>query len=302
LEINLQSISDLCASIVRRNPLQSEFLKDSLQQVAEEELQDLDAYISFGETSGLDIDYLSECYDLIVKDTLREQMFFQRHGKYRYSSFDEVASSVYFDDEYMRKYMHGLALTSYLWPNHRTLHQYFVDVLPTDQQGDYLEIGPGHGMYMMSAMRKCGYDRYDGIDISPTSVEMTNALLGSGRFGSFNNYRIFEQDFLAGNIPASSQSAIVMGEVLEHVEQPNVFLETIARIATDDAFIFITTPINAPAIDHIYLFDSWDSIEKLVINAGLKVKNKLLVPYPGLSVAESEAQSLPINVAMVLEK
>lgn len=302
MQVEIQSVRDLCDDIVRRNPLQSDFLAESLRHVAREELDDLDAYISFGRSSGLDIAYLGECYDLIVKDTLREQIYFQRHRKYRYSSFDEVASSVYFDDEYMRKYMHGLAITSYLWPNHRALHRYFLDMLPTELQGSYLEIGPGHGMYMMSAMRKCAFERFDGIDISPTSVEMTKTLLGSGNFGSFENFSIFEQDFLAGDIPEASYNAIVMGEVLEHVEQPGVFLDTIARIATDDAFIFITTPINAPAIDHIYLFESWDSIQELVTKAGLSVRDKLLVPYPGLSVAESQEQFLPINVAMVLEK
>lgn len=297
-----KTISELTASILGLNPLQTDFLEESLRDVEQEELGDLDAYLAFGLASGLDIPYLAECYDLIVKDTLREQIYFQRHGKYRYSTFDEVANSVYFDDEYMRKYMHGLALTGYLWPNHRALHRYFIAKLPADQRGDYLEIGPGHGMYMVSAMRKCAYEQFDGIDISPTSVEMTSSLLGSGRFGDFDNYSIFEQDFLEGTIAPGSYSAVVMGEVLEHVEQPGVFLETIANIATDDAFIFITTPINAPAIDHIYLFESWDAIETLVKNSGLTVADKLLVPYPGLSVEESQEQSLPINVAMVLTK
>lgn len=302
MSFDSQSISDLTASILSLNPLQSDFLDESMREVTQIELEDLDAYLGFGVAAGLDIPYLAECYDLIVKDTLREQMYFMRHGRYRYSSFEEVANSVYFDDEYMRKYMHGLALTSYLWPNHRALHRYFIEQLPTTQQGNYLEIGPGHGMYMASAMRKTAYGQFDGIDISPTSVEMTNDVLGSGRFGKFDNYRVFEQDFLDGDIESGSYSAVVMGEVLEHVEEPGVFLETIARIATDDAFIFITTPINAPAIDHIYLFESWDDIETLVRGAGLKVTDKLLVPYPGLSVEESVKQRLPVNVAMVLAK
>jgi 2-polyprenyl-3-methyl-5-hydroxy-6-metoxy-1,4-benzoquinol methylase len=302
MNLDARPIDDLTASILDRNPLQSDFLADSLREVGDEELRDLDAYLKFGLASGLDIPYLAECYDLIVKDTLREQMYFMRHGKYRYSSFAEVADSVYFDDEYMRKYMHGLALTSYLWPNHRTLHRYFVAQVPTNQAGRYLEIGPGHGMYMVSAMRKSAYEYFDGIDISPTSAQMTNDVLGSGRFGEFENYKVFEQDFLEGTIADQSYSAVVMGEVLEHVEQPGVFLETIARIATDDAFIFITTPINAPAIDHIYLFASWNDIETLVTDSGLKVADKLLVPYPGLSVEESQEERLPINVAMVLEK
>ena len=36
--------------------------------------------------------------------------------------------------------------------------------------------------------------------------------------------------------------------------------------------------------------------------AGLAVRDSLLVPYPGLSVEESMEQKLPVNVAMVLGK
>lgn len=295
-------LDSLIRQITKFNPLQSRFIASSLEGALESELADLVAYISYAQTQGLSVDYLAECYDLIVKDTLREQLYFQRHNRYRYSTFDEVAKSVYFDDEYMRKYMHGLAITAYLWPNHRELHRYFARTIPAGRQGKYLEIGPGHGMFMMTAMRKSEYDEFDGIDLSPTSVEMTRALLDSGEFGSFQNYRVFEQDFLDGDIAPDSYSAIVMGEVLEHVEEPGVFLGRIRRIASDDAYIFITTPINAPAIDHIYLFDSYASIESLVLDAGLRIRDNLLVPYPGLSVEESMEQTLPINVALILAK
>jgi hypothetical protein len=117
----------LADNIVEINPLQRAFIAESMADIRDDELQDLDAYICFAESSGVNSAYLAASYDLIVKDTLREQIYFQRHGRYRYSTFDEVAGSVYFNHEYMRKYMHGLALTAYLWPNHRSLHRYFVD-------------------------------------------------------------------------------------------------------------------------------------------------------------------------------
>lgn len=298
----VERIRNLTEAIVRINPLQRAFIEESMIDVRDDELRDLDAYIRFAESVGIATDVLAESYDLIVKDTLREQMYFQRHGRYRYSTFDEVASSVYFNDEYMRMYMHGLAITAYLWPNHRALHRYFVDAIPTDKDGRYLEIGPGHGVFMMCAMRKTGFSQFEGIDISPTSVEMTRTLLGSGLFGNFTGWEIFEQDFFARDMGNGGYSAVVMGEVLEHVEDPGQFLRQINSVSTDDAFIFITTPINAPAIDHIYLFDSVESIEALVSDAGLTVQDSLQVPYPGLSVEESTVQKLPINVAMVLGK
>lgn len=295
-------IDALTENIVKINPLQRNFISESVTDIFDEEMRDLDAYISFTESLGIEPEYLAECYDLIVKDTLREQMYFQRHGRYRHSTFDDVANSVYFNAEYMRKYMHGLAITAYLWPNHRALHRFFVDSIPTGKRGRYLEVGPGHGVFMMCAMRQSAYESFEGIDISPTSVEMTRALLGSGFFGEFDNYDIFEQDFFATDMAANAFSAVVMGEVLEHVEDPGRFLQHISTVSTDDAFIFITTPINAPAIDHIYLFDSVESIETLVEQGGLRVCDSLLVPYPGLTVEDSMAQVLPVNVAMVLGK
>lgn len=299
---NSHLVDELTGEILRINPLQRNFIVESLQDVREDELGDFDAYIGYAESLGIGMEYLAECYDLIVKDTLREQMFFQRHGRYRFSTFDEVANSVYFNEEYMRKYMHGLAITAYLWPNHRALHRFFLATIPHDMEGRYLEVGPGHGVFMMCAMRQSAYSSFEGIDISPTSVEMTRALLGSGAFGDFADYEIVEQDFFGRDMGERAYSAVVMGEVLEHVEDPGKFLRQACSVSTDDAFIFITTPVNAPAIDHIYLFDSLESIESLVREAGLAVRDSLLVPYPGLSVEESMEQKLPVNVAMVLGK
>ncbi len=91
-----------------------------------------------------------------------------------------------------------------------------------------------------------------------------------------------------------------MGEVLEHVEQPFLFLRRIKDLANQGAFIFITTAVNAPAIDHIYLFRTVDEVHDLAVTAGLKVKEILATPYKGCTMDETVQQKLPINVAMVL--
>ncbi len=295
-------VDSLLGEIVRINPLQSRFIEESLNGVSSDELRDLGEYVRFCEVNLLDIPYLAQCYDLIVKDTLREQLYFQRHKRYRYSTFAEVADSVYFDDEYMTKYMHGLAITAWLWPNHRDMHRYFAQSIPTTETGTYLEIGPGHGVYMMTAMRLSQYDNFEGIDLSPTSVEMTKALLDSRAEPDRCNYEIYCSDFLKDDLRHDRYDAIVMGEVLEHVEDPVEFLQKIRELAADGAFIFVTTPVNAPAIDHIYLFESFDAIEELVEQAGLAIRDTKLIPYPGQTVAESTEQRLPINVALLLEK
>ena len=65
---------------------------------------------------------------------------------------------------------------------------------------------------MMCAMRQSAYSSFEGIDISPTSVEMTRALLGSGAFGDFADYEIVEQDFFGRD----------MGERNQGIEKPSL--------------------------------------------------------------------------------
>lgn len=294
------AVDELLGEIVRINPLQKNFIASSLDDATPSDFEELANYIGYCQQRSMDIPYLAGCYDVIVKDTLREQLYFQRHKRYRYSTFAEVADSVYFDDAYMSQYMHGLAITAWLWPNHREMHRYFASVIPTGVQGSYLEIGPGHGVYMMTAMQRASYEHFEGIDLSPTSVALTTGLLESHNLPGGPSWEIYCSDFLEDELHQDKYDAIVMGEVLEHVEQPLVFLKKIRELASDDTFIFITTPINAPAVDHIYLFESLRDIEELVEEAGLSVQASKMISYPGKSVEDSVAECLPINVALVL--
>jgi 2-polyprenyl-3-methyl-5-hydroxy-6-metoxy-1,4-benzoquinol methylase len=283
------------------NPLQASSVNSSLKDLDSEELELLNSYLKFCLSTGLDIPYIAKCYNVVVQDTLREQIYFKRHGSYRYSSYAEVASSVYFNNEYMEMYMYGLAITLFLWKNHRLVQRFFLKVLPKDKPGNYLEIGPGHGFNFMNAMRLTSFSYFKGIDLSPKSVELTQTILGSGFFGHFNHFQIACQDFLTEH-DEKIYDAIVMGEVLEHVEKPEEFLSKIRELSCPESFIYITTCINAPAIDHIYLFHSVEHLEELIQATGLVIKDRLVVPYEGLTIEETELQKLPLNVALQLEK
>lgn len=294
-------IGRLLEIVLKENPLQVAFLSASVADLHQPEAEALESYIAYCLSAGLTYDYLAACYGTIVRDTLREQLFFQRHGRYRHSSYAEVAASVYQNDEYMKRYMYGLALTTYLWPNHRVIHRCFVEALPRHRHGRYLEVGPGHGVYFMNAMRFGAYESHTGVDISPTSIALTRALLSSGTFGQFTNYELLCADFLAADAAKEQYQAIVMGEVLEHVENPSAFLAKIRQLASPDAFIFITTAINAPAIDHIYLYDSPDAVTAMATDAGFKVLKVETAGYPGLTLQQSMEKKLPVNIALVME-
>ena len=296
---HIAALRDVIAST---NEKHRPFLETAFERLSDEERHELAEYNSFCLEDGLDIETLAASYAVIVDDTLREQLYFLRNKEYRHSSFAEVADSVYFDDAYMRHYMHGLALTAFIWPNHLDMHRFFVRCLPREQGGSYLEIGPGHGANFLAAIRLGSYDTFAGVDISPTSIDLTRRLIARAAPDRIQDVALLQEDFLTWRSDDAPFDAIVMGEVLEHVEQPGAFLAQIAALSGPDTYIHVTTCINAPAIDHIYLFRDNDEIEKMIAENGLKVVDRYLGPHVGNTVEKCIKHNLPMNVAYVLEK
>lgn len=292
-------LNDLVQEIVLNNNRQEKFLENSLSFLNEDEIGELNKYIQFCLDRGISIKFLANAYNLIVNDTAREQLHFRRHKKYRYSTFNEVADSVYFNNEYMEQYMYGLALSAFFWRQHKLIKDYFCQNVKSVTSGTYLEIGPGHGYFMAKSMELSGCEKYFGVDISPTSIDMTRAMLDANVWGDAKDYQLTLLDFLEWEEKAKF-GTIVMGEVLEHVEQPELFLKKIHSLAHQDSFIFITTCINSPAVDHIALFRDENELYDLFSKCHFDVIDELLVPYDKLSIEESKKQELPMNVAFVL--
>lgn len=264
--------------------------------------QKLDEYLVYCLTRGLSVEYLVESYNTITSDTLFEQLYFHKHKKYRWSKFSEVAEKVYFDAHYMQRYMYGLALTSFLWPNHAAIHDFFIKKFPQGATGTYLEIGPGHGYYFMEASKIGNFTRLVGVDISASSIAMTRDIVSHFGVGSRRQVDLIEADFLAFDALAEPCSCIVMGEVLEHVEEPARFLSRLAHISTRETHIYVTTCVNAPAVDHIFLYRHPVEIEEMAMKSGLEVKEKLYVPYGNLTIEKCISKALPINVAYIFRK
>jgi 2-polyprenyl-3-methyl-5-hydroxy-6-metoxy-1,4-benzoquinol methylase len=294
-------LSAFIARVRQDSPMHRGFLDHALAKLTRDERGELDGYLAFCAARDLSIDYLAKCYLTVVADALREQLYFQRHGSYRYTSFADVARHVYFDREYMSYHLYGLALSSYLWPNHLELFRFFRETLPKDRRGRYLEIGPGHGYFFRNAIGLSRYDSFLGVDVSETSIRQTRDLVAHDATGRAANVRLECLDFLEATLPEDGFDAIVMGEVLEHVEQPELFLRRIAALARDDCFIFVTTCINAPAIDHIYLFRDLVEVKALFDSCGFRIRQQRICPHAGKSVEECLEGRYAINVGYVLE-
>lgn len=297
-------VKDFVAEVLILNPMHANFIRKSLQSLQHADSEDLNEYISFCISGSMSLEKLANCYNTIVTDTQAEQFFFMKNKTYRHSTFNDVASDVYLNDSYMEKYMYGLAVTSFLWPNHNAMHRFFLDGFPRDVDGTYLEVGPGHGYYFMKAAQTELFDHLLGVDISPTSIRMTQEILEyygiNKRYG--DRVQLLEADFLTREIAVEDVSVIVMGEVLEHVEAPEMFLARLRDFCGPDTVVYLTTCVNAPAIDHIYLFDSPEHVEAMIETAGLKIENSIYVPYAGKTLEECATQRLGVNVAYFLSK
>ncbi len=285
--------------IAELSPMQGRFVGHSVSLINSEDKAELASLVDFYSGQGISDQNIAKSYLTIVEDTLAEQIYFRKNKKYRYSTFNEVKDSVYFSDSYMSNYMVGLALTLYLWPNHHSILKFFASTLPQGVKGKYLEIGPGHGVFFKKALETCSYDHFTALDISKKSLELTKQILNTRAQKLLSNAEFVCQDFLNWDTKEVFD-AVVMGEVLEHVEKPEQFLSKIKEITKPQSHIYITTCVNAPAIEHIYLFTDVEQVRSLLTSTGLKVQKELILPYENHSLEEGVRRKLPINVAYVL--
>jgi 2-polyprenyl-3-methyl-5-hydroxy-6-metoxy-1,4-benzoquinol methylase len=66
----------------------------------------------------------------------------------------------------------------------------------------------------------------------------------------------------------------LMAEVIEHIHHPDQALQRMKRCLKPDSPLYVVTPMNSNAMDHITNFQSVDEIEQLIISAGFAVESK----------------------------
>lgn len=244
------------------------------------------------------IDYAIGCYLQMIADVTYESMQFKTTGEYTSTSFAEVNKRVYANPGVMEYYMHGLLLSQFLWPHHYDILLYFSSLVSKYKSGigRYLEVGGGHGLYISEALSIVGDQAaFQMVDISRSSLDMAKRMVASEQV-SYLHSDIFEF------FPPVKYDFITMGEVMEHVENPLKLLAKLHSLLADDGRVLVTTPTNAPAIDHIYLFRNADEIRDVISQAGFRVCEERCIWSEDLPVEIMEQMKISMMYVGLLMK
>lgn len=292
--------------ICKQSPLQRKRLRAYLDTCDEAFFKEADEFVAryqlFLSKRGISIDYALSAYLKMCNDMLRCQVAFMRTGRYPVDSAEAAKQAVYESDSEMLSYMVGLGISQFLWPTHYKMFSFFKEAVgeASGSIKNYLEIGPGHGLLLEHALSACSsMSRVVAIDVSPTSLELTKSII---RLFNPNNSNV---EFLLGDVTKTDLGAdfdfITMGEVLEHVEQPQLLLNRLKMLLAPMGKAFISTCANCPAIDHVHQFDNVEQIRKMITSSGLRIVRDLPLPVESMSVEEAEAQRITINYCALLE-
>jgi 2-polyprenyl-3-methyl-5-hydroxy-6-metoxy-1,4-benzoquinol methylase len=297
-----KNLTYIIEQIQIKNLLHSKRILKNLKTFDQEYFDRADAFLLKYEVllknDNKSFDYAINCYLQMLADVNFESVQFLKTGEYTSKSFAEVNERVYNNPDVMEYYMHGLLMSQFLWKQHYDILLWFNLMIGMNSRNikNYLEVGGGHGLYISEALKLIGEQaNYDLVDISKSSLTIAEKMI-SNDVVSLILTDVFKY------FPLNKYDFITMGEVLEHVEEPIKLLQKLHTLLSDNGKLIITTPTNAPAIDHIYLFKDAEDIRYVISEAGFDIEEELCVYSEDVSQEIAERFKISMMYAAVLVK
>jgi len=241
-------------------------------------------------------------YRWMCEKFLEEEIHFRRHGEYRLSTFQAAYDEVYGNDEYMAKYVRGILISQLVWHPHAKAFDFFrtrfLPLLPDNS--NYLEVGPGHGLFLYFAAQCENLSNLEAWDVSQSSIRETHSALK--KLSVTREISIVEQDVLKAPSRSNEFDGAVISEVLEHLEQPELALRSLHEALKPGGRIFINAPINSPAPDHIYLWRSVEEFSDFVKEQGFEIELSANLPVTGAALDIAIKRQLSISCIIIGRK
>lgn len=250
-------------------------------------------------------------YAAFAMDSMRRQKKFELTRKYEQKTYAETSRVVYFNEQHMLdQYLPGLLLSHYLWPHqYRQLRFFRNNFVASMKKGkgvryifeknvpdpfSFAEVGIGTGLYSRIILQDIPEISGTGFDISQHSKAFTENHLRA--FGVYNRYTIRLED-VRDNTPQNEFQWLVCVEVLEHLEDPASFLETLRKMLAPGGKAFITAALNAADEDHIYLYENTAQIIEQLTAAGFFVEQSF---YNAAYLPASAGMPVPAVAAFIV--
>lgn len=249
--------------------------------------------------AGSDLSTFADSYRWTCETLIAEDLHFRRTGGYRWTTFEDAYREVYSRSDYMQTYLRGLLLSQALWANQATAFHFYVErFLQRLQPGaDHLEIGPGHGLLLYFAARSPRIGSITGWDVSESSLAMTRHTMQN--IGVQYPFKLELHNILEPPSVQEVYDAVVLSEVLEHLDRPAMALATIFQALKPGGLAFFNVPVNSPAPDHIYYWGSPAEVEELVRTIGFKIVDSDAAPATGYSLERALRRKVTVNSLIV---
>jgi len=265
--------SQMYAIMRESYPRFAELWAKSRQDFGPEWEKDFSQKISklFGDTRNERWTFATDGYAEFCTDALRAQVFFDKHGRYQASNYDDVFKNCYSNYDYMgKRYLPGQYLSHYVWPHHHSMLRRYLAKLPDFASGvkTFFEVGVGCGMYSHLTLEKMPGTKGTAFDISQHSLDFAANVMKVN--GLADRYSTRNCDIIK-NPPSDKCDLIICQEVLEHLEDPQLFIGALRNMTKENGLGYITAAINAGHTDHIYLYRKPEEVQAQLEKAGWKI-------------------------------
>ena len=160
----------------------------------------------------------------------------------------------------------------------------------------FYDIGVGTGFYSKEMLRYIPDMHGEGFDLSPFSLEHTVQMLKAHDLDSRYKTNLCD---IVKNTPTTPAPFIMNIEVLEHLEDPQEFLNALAKMLEPGGYGMISAAINAPNADHIYLYRNAEEVKQQIEKAGFKIVNYI---EDEAYQPRREGELVPVNAAFIVTK
>lgn len=241
---------------------------------------------------------VARAYNDLCMGMVRDQIAFRKTGVYPAHDPDRVRREVYDQPETMHRYMVGLLVSQVLWPNHYHLFRFFQQALRAACPTRYLEVGAGHGLFIREALRQFPDLDVAVCEISAASIAVSRRILAA--FGVHAaRIRFTQSDFFAFSNDRQ-YDFVTVGEVLEHVGDPVSFLARVHECLAPNGFVYLSTCVNCPAVDHVYHFHSVEEIRTAIAAARFAIVEERVLPAEDVPCSQWAEQLITVNYGAIL--